>query len=129
VFSNHFNFVALFAVLLHLGDGLLAMWGHSQEHERDAVYRVAVYAGHHHDEWANHTHDESADPEEHEHSLPGHDHCAACRHIAQAAAHQFAWIELPTIEKVAPLCCRLEIAEFSQPAHAYQSRGPPPIAL
>ena len=48
---------------------------------------------------------------------------------SNAEARQFVLVELPTIEKVAPLCSRLELAEFSQAAHAYQSRGPPAMAL
>ena len=134
--SKHFKLVALCAVLLHLADGLLASWGHSHGpgHMHPACHQTAEHAGHHHHhgECASHCHDESDAPAEYEHSLPVHDdahHCAACRHLAQAAAHQFALVELPTVEQIAPLCCPIELADFSRPAHAYQSRGPPAIAL
>src|SRR6185436_9691825 len=98
--SKHFKLVALCAVLLHLADGLLASWGHSHgPAEHHACHQPAEHAGHHHHgECASHDHDEGAEPDEHEHSLPGHDdtdHCAACRHLAQAAAHHFALTELP----------------------------------
>src|SRR5438552_16197209 len=106
---KRYKLVALCAVLLHLADGLLASWGHSHgPADHQACHQPLEHAGHHHHaECASHDQDESADPDEHEHSLPGHDdadHCAACRHLAQAAAHQFVLTELPTIEKVAPLC-------------------------
>ncbi|MFN0020301.1 MAG: hypothetical protein ACKVP0_18740 [Pirellulaceae bacterium] len=135
MFSKHFKIVALCAVLLHLADGLLATWGHSHGcvHGEPACHQVAEHHGHHHHhgECADHDHD-AADPAEDEHSLPAHDdsdHCAACRHLAQAAARQFTLTELPTIERVAPLCCQLEVANSSQSAHDYQTRGPPAIAL
>jgi hypothetical protein len=133
MFSKHFKIVALGAVLLHLADGLLATGGHSHDlagcdHD---CHHVAQHAGHHHHgDCADHH--EDATSEEGEHSQPDHqdtDHCAACRHLAQATAHQFALVIQPTVEPVAFLTFHLEKMERSVSAHDYLSRGPPAIAL
>lgn len=129
--SKLFKFVALGAVLLQVADGLLATCGHSHGPAEDhhACHQVAEHSRHHHGEYADH-HD--SEPTENKPSLPSHDdsdHCAACRHLAQAIAHQFAIISLPRTEQVSLVSPRLQSLERSQSAHDYLSRGPPAIAL
>jgi hypothetical protein len=132
MFSKLFKLVALGAVLLQLADGLLATCGHSHGPPSDhhACHQVAEHSCHHHQgESADHHDSETT---ENEPSLPcdhDSDHCAACRHLAQAVTHQFAIISLPTAEQVALVSPRLQSLERSHSAHDYLSRGPPAIAL
>lgn len=134
MFSKYFKIVALGAVLLHLADGLLAIGGHSHDlagcdHD---CHQVAEHSGHHHHHGDCSDHDEDTSPPEGERSQPDHqdsDHCAACRHLAQAAAHQFAFVLQSSVEPVALLPFHFEKMERSDSAHDYLSRGPPAIAL
>ena len=130
MFGKRFKILVLLAALLHLADRVLVELGHDH-----CPAHAAAHAGHDHESDAaahDHGNDElaSAAVVSAADDAPGsHEHCAACRHLAQSASHHFVLVELPTAERVAPLCTHLPRLDLSRAFVLHHSRGPPESAL